>query len=179
MLRKSLLNLLVAAALLSVSGFALAASASANLAVSAAVSQNCTISTTALAFGAYDPVVANASAALNASGGVTVACTKGATGLTIGMGNGANASGSQRRMLGGTSGGLLNYNLFQPPNNTPGTACTFPGTTAWDTGAGVLALTDAPSKADRTYNVCGTIPGGQDVSADPSYTDTVSATINF
>jgi spore coat protein U-like protein len=30
----------------------------------------------------------------------------------------------------------------------------------------------------RVYNVCGSIPGGQDVSAD-SYTDTVSATINF
>lgn len=180
MLRKPLSELTLAAALLLTSGIALAASASATLAVSAAVSQNCTISTAPLAFGAYDPVVANAATALNASGSVTVACTKGASSLTIGMGNGAHVSGSQRRMqAAGTPTEFLNYNLFQPSSNAAGAACTFPGTTAWDTGAGVLALTDAPSKAARTYNVCGTIPGGQDVAADPTYTDTVSATINF
>lgn len=83
-------------------------------------------------------------------------------------------------MLGGTSADVLQYNLFQPPNNTPGTACTFPGTTAWtNAGAGLLTLASPASNAGRTYNVCGTIPGGQNVSADPSYTDTVSATINF
>lgn len=180
MLKKSLLNLLAAAALLSASGIALAASQSSNLAVSASVAQNCTISTSPLAFGAYDPVVAHASAALNASGSVTVACTKGATGLTVGMDNGLHVSGSQRQMLGGTSAGLLDYNLFQPPNSTPGTACTFPGTTAWtNAGAGLLTLTSPASKAGRTYNVCGTIPAGLDVPADASYTDTVSATINF
>jgi spore coat protein U-like protein len=172
----------LAAALLLASGITLAASsASANLAVSAAVSQSCIISTTALAFGAYDPLVANAATALDATGTVTVACTKGASSLKIGMNAGANAAGAQRRMLGTTSGDFLLYNLFQPPNNTASTACTFPGATAWgDTlGTNTLDLTDAPSKAARTYNVCGTIPGGQDIGADASYTDTVSATINF
>lgn len=177
MLNKSLL--LVVAALPLASGDVFSASTSANLGVSASVSQNCTISTTPLAFGPYDPVGTNAVTALNASGNVTVACTMGATGLTVGMGNGVNPSGSQRRMLGGTSAGLLNYNLFQPPNNAAGTACTFPGSTAWDTGAGVLTLAHAPSKVGRTYNVCGTIPAGLDVPVDASYTDTVSAAINF
>jgi len=157
-----------------------AASATSTIAVSASVTQNCTISTTsALAFVAYDPIGANATAALNATGQVSVACSKGATGLTIGMDNGAHVAGAQRQMLGGVAAGLLQYNLFQPPNNTPSTPCTFPGTTAWtNTGGGLFTLSSAPTKTARVYNVCGTVPGGQDVAAD-SYTDTVSATINF
>lgn len=155
-----------------------AATATANLLVTATVSANCTISTTALAFGSYDPVVAHASTNLNASGTVTVACTKGTTGLSIGMGNGGNFSGGTRRMAGG--GDFLTYSLFRPPNNTPGTACTFPGALAWGTtiGTNTLALTNSPSKAGRTYNVCGTITAGQDVTV-ASYSDTVVATINF
>jgi spore coat protein U-like protein len=180
LLRHTGLKLAIAAALLASTGVALAASQSANLAVSASVTQNCTITTAALSFGAYDPVVANAATALNATGSVNVACTKGASSLTIGMDNGAHVSGAQRQMLGGTSAGNLQYNLFQPPTNTAGAACTFPGTTAWTTaGAGLLAITSPATKAARTYNVCGTIPAGQDVPADASYTDTVSATINF
>lgn len=175
MLRKPWLKLTLAAALLSASGIVLAASASADLAVSAAVSQNCTIGTINLAFGAYDPVVTNASTALTGTGTVTVACTKDATGLTIGMGFGLNPASTQRQMANGAE--RLQYNLFQRPTNTPGTVC--PGTTAWtNTGAGLLTLTSPTSKAGRLYNVCGTIPGGQDVAAG-SYGDTVSATINF
>ena len=61
-----------------------AASTSATLSVSASVANNCTISTAALAFSAYDPVVANASSNLDATGTVTIACTKGAA-STIGL----------------------------------------------------------------------------------------------
>src|SRR5438270_5378606 len=77
-----------------------AASASANLAASSSVANNCTISTAALAFGAYDPVVANASTNLDASGTVSIACTKGAT-ATIDLDLGANATGSTRRLTDG------------------------------------------------------------------------------
>ena len=88
-----------------------AATATANLAVSATVTNNCTISTTPLAFGAYDPVVANASANLGGTGGVVVACTKGAS-ADIGLGLGANVSGTTRRMVsGGTN--YLNYELYK------------------------------------------------------------------
>jgi spore coat protein U-like protein len=74
---------------------------------------------------------------------------------------------------------MLQYNIFQPSSSAPGTACTFPGSIAWTaTGAGLLTLTSAPTKVSRVYNVCGTIPGGQDVAAD-TYTDTISASINF
>ncbi len=180
MLNKFALHLSFAATLLAASNAVWAASASTGIPVTASVSQNCSISTTsALAFAAYDPIGTNATAALNATGQISVACSKGATGLTIGMDNGSHVSATQRQMLGGTAAGLLQYNIFQPPNNTPSTACTFPGTTAWTAiGAGLLTLTSAPSKVTRVYNVCGTIPGGQDVAAD-TYTDTVNATINF
>jgi spore coat protein U-like protein len=180
MLKKSVLRLAVAAALLVGPTVVLAATSSTSIAVSASVTQGCSISTTsALAFVAYDPIGVNATAALNATGQISVACSKGATGLTIGMDNGAHVAGAQRQMLGSTSAALLLYNLFQPPTNVPSTACTFPGTTAWtNIGAGLLTLTTAPNKTARVYNVCGTIPGGQDVSAD-LYTDTLSATINF
>jgi spore coat protein U-like protein len=155
-----------------------AATATANLVVTASVAAKCTITTSPLDFGAYDPVVANATTAQNATGSVTVACTKGSTGLSIGIGNGNNFSGGTRRMAGG--GDFLTYAIFRPPDNTPGTACAFPGTLAWGTtiGTDTLALTNAASKSPRTYNVCGTIPAGQDVTV-ATYGDTVVATINF
>jgi spore coat protein U-like protein len=156
-----------------------AGTANADLVVTASVAANCAISTTPLAFGAYDPVVANATANNNATGTVTVACTKGATGLSIGIGNGNNFLSGTRRMAGG--GDFLSYSIFRPPNNTPGTACSFPGTLAWGTaiGTNTLGLTNSTSKVARTYNVCGTIPAGQDVAVAATYTDTVVATINF
>jgi spore coat protein U-like protein len=149
--------------------------------VSATVSQGCSISTTAaLAFGQYDPVGANATAPLNATGQVSVACSKGATSMTIGMNDGTHVLGAQRRMQGSTATDLLLYNIFQPPSNVPGVACTFPGTIPWNSTApaGVLTLSSAPSKEARLYNVCGTIPGGQDASTG-AYSDTVIATLNF
>lgn len=128
----------------------------------------------AVAFGAYDPTSATA---LNATGSIVVRCTKGATGLTIGMNNGLHFSGTVRQMIGTSSGDFLQFAIYQPPDNTPGTACTFPGTTAW-TAASVLSLSTPASNAAQTYNVCGTITALQDVSVD-SYTDTIVATVNF
>jgi spore coat protein U-like protein len=171
------ITLALAAAFATLAPSAQAATSTANLGVSASVAANCTISTTPVAFGAYDPVVANATSDLNGSGSVSVACTKGASGLSVGLGNGLNFSAS-RRMTNGTD--FLAYGLFQPPNNTPGTACTFPASTAWGNtvGTNTLALTNATSKNSRTYNVCGTVSAGQDVAVG-SYADTVVATINF
>jgi len=151
----------------SFSSTASAATATANLAVSATVTNNCTISTSALAFGSYDPVVANASTDLDGTGGVNVACTKGVS-ATIGLGLGSNASGSTRRMTDGSSN-YLTYELYQDSGHS----------TVWgNAGAGLLSPAAAPSKAARSFTVYGRVTSNQDATAG-SYTDTVVATVNF
>src|SRR5215470_3324143 len=130
-----------------------AASATANLGVSATVTNNCTISTAALAFGSYDPVVANASTNLDGTGTVSVACTKG-TSATVGLGLGSNASGSTRRMSDG-GGNFLTYELYQDSGHS----------TVWgNAGAGLLSPAAAPSKATRNFTVYGQVASSQDVT---------------
>ena len=153
-----------------------AGSASTNLAISASVAANCTISTTAVAFGAYDPVVANAATALSGSGTVVIACTK-SSAPTIGLGLGGNASGSIRRMSGG--GDFLTYELYFPTTNAASAACGALTTIWGTTGANLFAPTAPASKAARTYNVCGTVPANQDVAVAALYSDTVLATVTF
>lgn len=142
-----------------------AATATANLSVSSTVTNNCTVSTAALSFGAYDPVVANAATALDGTGTVTVACTKGAT-TTIDLGLGNNASGSTRRMRDGAN--FLTYEIYQDAART----------TVWGTGADTFTPAAAPSKAARNFTAYGRVPANQDVAAG-NYTDTVLATVNF
>jgi spore coat protein U-like protein len=124
------------------------------------------VSTTALGFGSYDPVVANASANLDGTGAVVVACTRGAT-ATVGLGGGSNASGATRRM-GDGAGNFLSYELYSDSGRS----------TVWNAGSGTLALTAAPSRTARTYTVYGRVAGNQDVPAG-TYGDTVVATVNF
>ena len=94
----SVLRFSIAVAFSAVSGVALAATASTSVPVSANVTQNCAISTSAaLAFTTYDPVGVNATVPLNATGQISVTCSKGAVGLTIGMDNGAHVAASQRQ----------------------------------------------------------------------------------
>jgi len=106
-----------------------------------------------------------------------VACTKGATGMTVGLGNGANYT-TTRNLNGATNSDKLAYSLVQPTTTTPGAACpAFGAGTAWSTSS-LFTLTSATGRTARTYNVCGQLAAGQDVSAD-TYSDTVVATINF
>jgi spore coat protein U-like protein len=118
-------------------------SATSSLAVSMGVSNNCTISTSPVAFGAYDPVSANASAPLDGAGGVTIACTKNAS-ATVGLALGSNASGSVRRMSDGASTpSYATYELYQDSGRL----------TVWGTsGAALLSPTAAPSKAPRSFS---------------------------
>jgi spore coat protein U-like protein len=139
----------------------------------------CTVATTALSFGAYDPIVANTVTDLNngTTGSVTITCVKG-TSATIALGNGANYSASTRHMKHATvATELLPYQLYLPPSNTPNATCTFPGATPW-IGATVLTPAAAPDKNSRAFNVCGTVPAGQDVQVG-TYSDTVVVTVTF
>jgi spore coat protein U-like protein len=165
-------RLLFGAAMTAVAAFASttrsgAATANASLSVTASVTNNCTVSTSPLAFGAYDPVVANASASLDATGTITVACTKGAA-TTIALSAGSNASGSTRRMIDGSSN-YLTYEMYQDSARS----------TIWgSSGAGLFTPAAAPSKAARNFTVYGRIPASQDIPGG-NYTDTVTATVNF
>jgi spore coat protein U-like protein len=177
---KQISQVLFTSIMLSSGGVVLAASPqSAIFNVTASVAATCTIAATSVAFGVYDPVTANAAAELtNGGGAVTVTCTKGATPV-IGLGVGQNSTGSLRRMKGAnaTSPDFLGYELYQPPSTVANTACTFPGTTVWNS-SNTLATAVAPSSDARSYSICGSVAAGQDVAVD-TYSDIVTASVSF
>ena len=163
-MKRTVLSLIAIAALTTP---AFAASQSANLNVTASVSAQCTITTTPVAFGAYDPIVTNAAADLTASGSVNVACTKG-TAATIDLGNGGNFLGGTRRM--GSGSDFLNYGLFKDAALSQ----------AWGTGVagGTTAAYNAPNKNVNSVTVFGMVPQAQDITVG-NYADVVVATINY
>lgn len=145
-----------------------AGTATSTFQVNVNVTNNCTITSTSVGFPNYDPVATHESTPDDsASGAVTITCTKGSI-VHIGLGRGANASGSQRRMAG-SGGNYLNYELYQNESRTKGWGNAEPD---W------LTPVAAPDKKPRTFTVYGRIAAGQDVPAG-SYTDTVTATVNF
>ena len=142
-------------------------SATASLTVSASVSKNCTITTSPVAFGAYDSVTANASAPLDATGTVTVTCTKGAV-AKVGLNPGSNAQGTTRRMSGAATE-YLGYELYKDTTRS----------TVWgDTLDTALDIPAAPNRNPRSFTVYGRVAAAQD-AATGNYTDTVVATVNF
>jgi spore coat protein U-like protein len=155
----------------------LAGEATAILGVSATIANVCRVSTSAISFGGYDPIGANASAPLNASGAVSIACTKGAA-TTVGLGSGANADGSARRMKDGGSN-LLTYELYKPPSAEPRAPCLYDSPAVWtNISGGLLAPGAAPDKNVRSYSICGQVFAGQSLPAG-GYADTILVTVNF
>jgi len=145
-----------------------------NLAVSATVTATCTISTAAVAFGAYDPT---AVAALDATGTVTVLCTNGTPGyITLGQGSNADAASTDavpvRQMVGGAAAaGLLGYFLYTENTHT----------TVWG-NTGTTGLSHAGDGTSTALTVYGQIPAAQNViagSGGTGYVDTVVATVTF
>lgn len=163
---RSAILLLAAAAVWG--GDVFAGSASTTFAVNGNVTANCTISATGISF-TYDPVVANAAANATATGSITLACTKGSA-PSIALDNGLYAglaSAGPRAMRLGATANYLGYDIYQPGG----------GTTSWTTAAPYVP-TAPTSKAARTFTMNGAAIAGQDVTVG-SYTDTVTATVNF
>lgn len=161
---------LISAAALVTGGAAVAqAQESSNLDVSTTVVASCTIGTTALAFGEYDPINPDA---LDGTGTVTVTCTQDApVGITLGQG--ANAGGGSTdaaplRQLIDSNTNLLTYSLFSNTERT----------TEWtNDAAGNVATTGTGVAEDHT--VFGRIAGSQVTAPAGAYNDTVVATVTF
>lgn len=131
---------------------------------------SCTVTTTGVAFGSYDPI---ASVNNDSAGSIRVRCTLLAAlagSYTIALSTGGAPSFDLRRMANG--GSLLRYNLYTDAARSQiwgdGTGATQTVTN------GFLALL----AVDQTTSVYGRIPAGQNVAAG-SYADTVVVTITF
>ena len=125
----------------------------------------CTISTTPVSYGSYNVFSA---APLDSTGTVTYRCGN-ERNITITLNEGGAATFNPRRMLKGSE--ALNYNLYRDAART----------TLWGDGtSGTQVYSDAnpPNNQNVTVNIFGRIPAGQDVTAG-SYTNTITATINF
>lgn len=147
-----------------------AATATSNMPVTATIAANCTISSAAVGFGPYDPVVTNAATALNSTGTVTTTCTNGSA-VTVTLGQGASAAGGStattplRQMANGVN--RLAYFLYSDSARTVVWGDTA-GTGKADTGTGVAS----------PLTVYGAVTGGQNKPVG-SYSDTVIATVTF
>ena len=144
-----------------------AATATNPLAVSATVSNNCTITAGALAFGTYDALTANASTNLDQTGSFSITCTKG-TVYSVSLSLGAHTSGTARRMVNASNAAaFLTYEIYND---------SFGGT-VWN-GANMVSGTAASKGTAITLTAYGRIPSGQDASQG-SYSDTVVETVTF
>jgi spore coat protein U-like protein len=149
---------------------AVAGTASSTIDLSASVPNNCTISTSSLDFSDYNPTDVNATSDLYGTGTMTTTCTSGASPtITLSQGNnpgsGSTDASPSRRLAAGTN--RLNYYLYKNSGRT----------TVWGntTVTGLAPTADGTAQDSMVY---ATIPAGQNVPAG-SYTDTVTATVNY
>ena len=159
--KKSLVILISALSWFGLAEVAQAASASSSLPVSATVSNTCIISAVNFDFGTYDPLSASPQ---DNTGTVNITCTNGAS-VTVELNLGLNASGSQRRLTD-TGTNYVNYGIYQDAART----------VVWGTAADALSTTG--TGVLQPFTAYGRIPASQNVPAG-SYTDTLSATVNF
>ena len=150
-----------------------AGTATGNLTVQITITASCTINAATLDFGS-NPGTNLLSANVDTSTTVSVTCTNGAP-YSIGMDNGANVSGSQRRMKNGATN-FLNYNLYTDSGRT----------NAWTTAATSTTCTTANSCALGTGNgaaqsvsIFGRVPTVATAPSAGAYTDTVVMTITY
>jgi spore coat protein U-like protein len=138
--------------------FAGAASAqTANIAVTASVAANCRMTVTAVAFGAYDPLVTNLAADLHSdTGSVSVSCTK-RSNYTVSF---DKAAGS----MAGVPSGSLTYTLS--------------GIADHSAPLGIFATNNVPNRTPIVHSIYGLVPANQEADVG-AYSDTVVATLNF
>ena len=142
--------------------------ASSNLSVTATVTANCTLSTSAVAFGSVNTL---SGTNVDATGGITVTCTSG-TGwtATANAGTGTGASLLTRRMTPATGTTTLNYSLYT----------TSARTTVWGDGTGTTGtIANSGTGAAQAIPIYGRVPSGQGSVPAGSYSDTVAVTVTY
>ena len=165
-------SVLVGSAGLTVPAYANSTSTS-SMNVSSNIGMNCTISTTDIAFGAYDPIVTNASLDLDAQGSVTTTCTVGSAGkVIIGQGSGPDSGSTNaaplRRMSGPSDGDYLKYQVYSNLGRSA----------VWtnEVASGVPYTANGSAEVMPVY---GRVEAGQNTVAKGSYSDTLLVTVNY
>lgn len=143
-----------------------AATVSGSLPVSATVSANCTLSTSALGFGNVNTI---SGANVDGTGGLSIVCTNGtAWSASAGVGAGTGASFTARRMSAGAN--LLNYNLY--------TSAAY--SSVWGDGtASTATIGGTGNGATQSVTVYGRVASGQILVPAGSYADTVAITVTY
>ena len=147
---------------------------------SMANAQSCTVSSTSVAFGVYDPIESS-SMPLDGSGQITVDCFPNFTFFTASLSTGVAGSYAARQMASGAN--RLQYNLYLNAARTTvfGDGSGSTQTATCITGVTAFGCTGSnPGGQGRRARLpfYGRIPAGQDVAAGP-YSDTIQVTIIF
>jgi spore coat protein U-like protein len=141
----------------------------------AATTVNCTVSTTGIAFGIYNPLNAVADAS---TGTIKVLCSGSGTGsanvtLSVTLSTGLSGSYATRKMFSGAN--ALNYNIYWSTAYNQiigdGTGGSFAGT------AGPFAVPAGGSNT-ATGTFYGLLPASQDV-APGAYSDVITVTVTY
>ena len=167
---KKLAIALATASTLIASANSVAGTSTGTILVNANVVSSCIVTAVPLAFGIYDGTAATDT---TASTPVTLVCA-GTSTATLTLNDGDNFSTS-RRMKSALGTEHLSYGLFKPTSATPLATCAY--TTPWGASANGFAVAGIGLTA-AVFNVCGSIPKGQNVSFGV-YTDTVVVTATF
>lgn len=154
----------VAVVLMAASSAATAATVQSNFNVTIAITSQCAVTNAQnMAF----PSTGLISAAVQQTSTFQVLCGN-TTPYTIGLDTGLNASGLQRRMLGGaTNSEFISYNLFSDAARS----------VAWGNASGSL-VSGTGTGAVQTWTVYGQVPA-QTTPSGGNYLDTVTISVNF
>lgn len=132
----------------------------------AQASASCTISVSSMNFGSYNVF---SGSDLDSTATITYNCNPQARPISITLGKGQSSTYSPRTMNQGSE--RLNYNFYLDAGRT----------SVWGDGTGgtgIYSQANPPNNQDVNVTIYGRVPASQDIAAG-SYSDTVSATINF
>lgn len=143
-----------------------AATATANIAVSATVLSICSVVATPLAFGNYN---ASSGTPKDATADITATCTPG-VGYTLTLDAGTTGGGSlDDRLMDGPGTATLSYDLYTANDYA----------TIWGDGSGSTGtVADTGDGTGQVHTVYGRIPISQFVT-NGAYTDTVQVTLTY